>query len=95
MLQDFHFTHHIGIQERAKQKSDKTGNCNSFGIPQYQFKSLLIHKMAGGRCPYTDSENQNYKEIHQETCPDNEPHFPVAPDFGYQVIDNVGDGKNK
>jgi len=94
-LHDFHFTHHIRIQERSEQERYKAGYRYPFRVMQDKLKSLLIREIVRSRCPDTDTENQYNKEIHHEPAPDNQPHLPVAPHFGYQVINNVRDGENE
>jgi len=95
VLHNFHFTHHVGVEERTKQKRDKAGCHYALGVAQHGFERNLVGEMNRTRRPNAEAENNDGQKIHEETIPDNEARFAIAPHFGYQVVDNVRNWENE
>src|ERR1035437_937034 len=95
MLHDFHFTHYESVHERPDQEGYKAGYRDTFGAMEYQGKRTLMIEMRRSRCPDANAEYQYNEEIHQETIPDDEPHFAVTPHLSDQVVDDVGNRENQ
>ena len=89
----FHFAHDERIEKRADNEGYEACRDNLWGKGEHLFEGN-IGSWLDGRQGTRDASEDHDEEVHGEAYPNDKSGFAVAPHFGYDVVEDVGDGKD-